>query len=96
MSRPTMPEGLRLSRTTPEFTDRTVPAGLLSSHRVAAGMWGRLRVREGRVRFVFELEGGPPAIHVLDAGDHVDIPPDTPHHVEPERGSRFVVEFHRP
>jgi tellurite resistance-related uncharacterized protein len=90
--RPTMPLGLTLVRTTPEFGSDTVPAGLLRSHQVAAGLWGRLRVLAGEVRFVFACD--PPAVQDLHAGDHVDIPPETPHHVEPRADSRFIVEFY--
>jgi ferredoxin len=89
---PRLPDGLRLVRTTPEFTATTTPAGLRAAHRVAAGVWGRLRVLEGRVRFVFE--GPPPSARELIAGEAIDIPPDTAHHVEPAAGCRFVVEFH--
>ncbi len=89
-----MPDGLRLARTTAEFTDTTTPAGLRRAHRVAPGLWGRLRVLEGSVRFIFEH---PPATsHDLVAGDTFDIPPDTAHRVEPGPGCRFVVEFHEP
>ncbi|MCU1346054.1 MAG: hypothetical protein JWL70_2320 [Acidimicrobiia bacterium] len=87
-----MPSGLILARTTPEFTEHTVPAGLLAAHRVAAGTWGRLRVVEGTVRFVFEDD--PEAARELLAGDGVDIPPTVLHRVEPGPGSRFFVEFY--
>lgn len=88
----TMPAGLRLVRSTPELTEATVPRGLLVAHRVAPGVWGRLQVRAGTVRFVFEA--APAAVHDVHAGGHIDIPPDVPHRVEPGPGSRFVVEFH--
>ena len=87
-----LPEGLTLERTTEEFTDVTAPAGLLRAHRVARGVWGRLHVDAGTVRFVWEDAGD--ALE-LDAGDAVVIPPDTPHRVEPGPGCRFAVEFHR-
>jgi tellurite methyltransferase len=88
-----MPAGLELVRTTPEFSDTTVPAALLAAHRVAPGVWGRLRVRSGQVQFRFDAE--PATIVELSAGDHVDIPPDVVHRVEPVPGARFVVEFYR-
>ena len=88
-----MPTGLELARTTPEFTDATVPAALLAAHRVGPEVWGRLRVYAGRVRFVFEAE--PSAAIELSAGEHVDIPPGEAHHVELQRDARFVVEFYR-
>ena len=91
---PEMPAGLALVRQTPEFNDRTTPAGLRRAHRVAAGVWGRLRVLEGAVRFVFEDE--PATSHDLGAGATIVIPPDVAHRVEPAAGCRFVVEFHAP
>lgn len=89
-----MPDRLVLVRTTPELTDTTVPAGLRRAHRVATGVWGRLRVLDGDVRFVFE--GTPATAHELRAGDSIDIPPGLAHHVEPGTDSRFLVEFHAP
>ncbi len=88
-----MPAGLELARTTPEFTDVTVPAALLAAHRVGPEVWGRLRVLAGSVRFVFEAD--PPVALDVSAGEHVDIPPGEPHRVEPQRDARFVVEFYR-
>lgn len=88
-----MPAGLELARTTPEFTETTVPAALLAAHRVGPGVWGRLRVLAGRVRFVFEAEASDGV--ELSAGEHVDIPPGEAHHVEPLHEARFVVEFYR-
>jgi tellurite resistance-related uncharacterized protein len=88
-----LPPGVLLQRTSEVFTDTTVPAGLLRAHRVATGVWGRLAVLEGRLRFVWE-DGQGDALDLVE-GDSVVIPPDTPHRVEPAPGTRFVVEFHR-
>ena len=88
-----MPSGLRLVRATPEYTDATVPVGLLAAHRVADGVWGRLRVRAGTVGFVFETE--PSTNHDVSAGGYIDIAPTVAHRVEPRPGCRFVVEFWR-
>ena len=88
-----MPSGLELVRTTPEFTETTVPAALLAAHRVGPEVWGRLHVRAGRVRFVFEAD--PAGAVELATGEHVDIPPGELHHVEPLGDARFVVEFYR-
>lgn len=88
-----LPDGLTLQRTTDEFEPGKVPAGLLRAHRVATGVWGRLRVTAGTLVFVWEDDPDQP-LH-LEAGDAVVIPPDVPHHVEPGRDARFLVEFHR-
>jgi tellurite resistance-related uncharacterized protein len=88
----TLPEGLVLQRTTPEFTAETVPDGLRRAHQVAAGVWGRLRVLAGSVTFVAEGSG---ETRLLRTGETQVIEPETAHHVEPGDDARFVVEFHR-
>jgi tellurite resistance-related uncharacterized protein len=96
---PKMPDGLTFVRVTPEFTSDTLPAGLRRAHRVAPGAWGRLRVLEGTVRFVFEnadSEHGAAGTHELAQDESIDIPPDVPHRVEPMSGCRLTVEFWAP
>jgi tellurite resistance-related uncharacterized protein len=88
---PAFPAGLALVRTTPDFDEHTVPAALLSAHRVADGVWGRLVVRSGSLRFVFETGPG----RIVHAGETQAIPPGVPHHVEVVGPVAFAVEFHR-
>lgn len=90
---PEIPPGYTLVRTTPTFTSDTVPTGLLNAHRVADGVWGRIRVQAGTVVFVFDDDAQRPV--VLAAGDHLDIPPQRRHHVEPDVDAIFEVEFHQ-
>ena len=89
-----IPEGFALARTTGVFDNDTVPAGLLRAHRVADGIWGRLVVHDGQVRFVFEDALDEPI--TVAAGGAVVIPPARPHHVELDGPARFAVEFYRP
>jgi tellurite resistance-related uncharacterized protein len=87
-----MPSALYLVRSTPEFADQTVPAGLLRSHTVNADLWGRLTGSKGTLRFTFEE---PELFTIeLDAGGHVDIPPLIRHHLEPFSGTKFSVAFY--
>ena len=86
-----LPSDLELARTTAEFDEHTVPAGLLRDHRVAAGVWGRLVVSSGRLRFGF---GDDDEADVV-AGDAIVIPPERVHHVHVVGPVRFHVEFHR-
>ena len=89
-----LPSGLERVRVTPGFTETTVPAGLLGSHRVAAGVWGLLVVGSGSLRFVFDGQDEPGV--VVSAGMSQVIPPEAEHHVEVIGPVEFVVEFHRP
>ncbi len=88
-----IPEGFVVVRTTEVFDPETVPAGLLRAHRVADGVWGRLVVRQGTVRLVFEDTPTEPV--VVDAGSTAVIPPARRHHVELGGDARFAVEFWR-
>ena len=67
-----LPPGLVHLRTTPEFDERSVPAGLLAAHRIAEGVWGLLRVRAGTLDFVVEDGSTPP--RRLRPGDTQVIP----------------------
>lgn len=90
---PRLPDGLELVRTTPEFNQHTIPAGLLAAHTTSAGVWGRLVVHHGAATFVFEDQPGSP--HRLLRGDTIGIAPQRPHRVIVTGPVRFVVEFHR-
>ncbi|HET8930079.1 MAG TPA: DUF1971 domain-containing protein [Acidimicrobiales bacterium] len=93
MQEPVLPEGLELVRTTDVFDNESVPAGLLRSHRVASGVWGRLMTYTGSVVFVFEDAAEDPI--TVEAGESVVIPPARLHHVELPAPATFVIEFHR-
>jgi tellurite resistance-related uncharacterized protein len=87
------PVNLELQHTSKEFTDVTVPPGLLRAHKLANDVWGKLLVRSGHVLFKFEASSSEPID--LAEGDHIDIPPDVHHYVEPRPDARFVIEFYR-
>ena len=89
----TLPDGLRLQRVTDVFDADSVPAGLLRAHQIAEGVWGRLVVHGGTVRFVWEDDADRPV--ELREGDTVVVPPLRRHHVELGDDARFAVEFHR-
>ncbi len=85
------PDALRFVRSSPEWDERTVPAGLLRSHQVPEGMWGRITVTEGHLRFSaathprYEVVLGPSAVQA--------IPPGVEHQVEPLGSGRFSIDF---
>lgn len=76
---------------TPVFDENTLPAGLRKEHRTKPGVWGLIRVLEGRLRYrVFE----PACETVLTPGLAGLLLPDQPHLVEPLGPVRMQIEFY--
>jgi tellurite resistance-related uncharacterized protein len=79
-------------RRTADFTEQTLPAGLRRDHTTKAGIWAKIIVIEGRLRYVVETLNTDIE---LDASRIGIVVPEVPHRVEPARGVRFFVEFYR-
>lgn len=75
------------------FDQDTVPAGLLRDHATRAGVWGRICVEAGRLRY--RVPGDPPVDVVLEPGVDGVVEPEVLHSVEPVGAVRFHVEFLR-
>ncbi len=86
-----LPDGLEVVGASPVWDETSMPAALRRAHRVAPGMWGRLQVQEGRLRF--RADTRPPLEVIVGAGGSQPIPPETDHDVEPVGPARFFVEF---
>ena len=78
-------------KTTPVFDHDTLPAGLRREHRTKAGVWGLIRVLEGRLRL--EYGDGSPG-RILSPGYPGRLKPEEPHWVEPLGCMRMQVEFY--
>ena len=78
-------------KSTPVFDENTLPAGLRREHRTKAGVWGIIRVLDGRVRYrVLD----PVSEMILDPHHSGLVLPDQPHFVEPLGPIRMRVEFY--
>ena len=86
-----LPGELRFVRSGRQWDVETVPAGLVRSHRIANGTWGRIAVTEGRLRF--SATTTPPLEVVLGPSEAQAIPPNVEHHVEPVGAVRFTIDF---
>jgi tellurite resistance-related uncharacterized protein len=73
------------------FDENTLPAALRREHRTKPGVWGVIRVLEGRLRYrVLE----PASEVILEPGKPGLVMPDEPHLVEPLGPIRMRVEFY--
>jgi tellurite resistance-related uncharacterized protein len=88
-----LPSNVVPYRRTREFNEATVPAALRRRHTTKAGVWGRICVLEGALRYRI-LE---PVLeeHTLSVERHGIVEPEVPHEVEPLGAVRFFVEFLR-
>ncbi|MBV8736886.1 MAG: DUF1971 domain-containing protein [Alphaproteobacteria bacterium] len=87
-----LPAGLTVVRRTPVFDEQTMPPGLRRNHRTAAGVWGVIRVIEGRLLFR-TIE--PSAKQIIDLEHCAEVRPGQLHEIEPLGPVRFFVEFYR-
>ena len=91
-----LPSDVRAYHRTPEFTEASVPAGLLKSHATKAGTWGFIHILAGELLLRFTDERRREAELRLRPGDRSGvIEPTISHEVRPLGPVRFFVEFHR-
>jgi len=78
-------------KTTQIFDENSLPAGLRTEHRTKPGVWGVIRVLDGRLRYVVMQ---PESEAILEPGHPGLVRPDQPHFVEPLGPVRMQVEFY--
>jgi tellurite resistance-related uncharacterized protein len=88
-----LPADVAPYRRTGDFTEATVPDALRRRHTTKPGVWGRICIVEGALRYRI-LE---PHVeeHVLSPEHPGVVEPEVPHEVEPLGAVRFYVEFLR-
>ncbi len=75
---------------TDEFTQDTVPAGLLKDHTTKAGVWAMIRVLEGELTYTVGDD-----VQTLTPKMPGFVEPEVPHSIEPQGEVRFYIEFYR-
>ncbi len=89
----TLPESVAKYKQTPDFTESTVPTGLLDAHQTKASVWGRIVVLKGELIYRI-LE--PESEEVILTCDHVGIvEPAIKHQVALMGPVTFRVEFYK-
>jgi len=88
-----IPAAAKSYKKTPEFTEETVPAGLLKAHQTKPRTWGKINVTQGNLTYRI-LEPKFEELH-LSCEKFGVVEPATLHEVEPQGKVRFHVEFFR-
>lgn len=78
-------------RSTPVFTNDTLPEALKRAHATKAGVWGLLKVLSGSVLYVVEETGER---RIVCAGESAVIRPQQLHHVDPLDQMEMQVDFY--
>lgn len=88
-----IPENIQKYAESPVFTEDNVPAKLTSTHDTKAGVWGRLCILEGRLKYI--IPGPPLSSSIIETGEIGVIRPEQPHRVEMIGPVKFKIEFCR-
>lgn len=89
-----LPENLQYYKSTPTFTQDSVPASLLSEHTTKAGVWGMLTVESGCLKYIV-TESGAETEQLLTAGNTAVIVSEQTHYVKPQGEVAFHVAFYK-
>lgn len=87
-----LPDSFIAYKRTPVFTEETLPLGLRKDHSTRAGVWAKIMVAEGKVRYRVsalktDIELSPDRIGI--------VVPEVLHSVQPLGVVRFFVEFYK-
>lgn len=88
-----MPDSVKHYKSTPEFTELTVPAALKRDHTTAAGVWAKINVLEGKL--VYCITEPVQELNDLTVGIDGVIEPMIKHHVIVSEPVKFRVDFYR-
>ena len=88
-----IPESVSAYNKTPEFTESSVPDGLLNNHQTKAGVWGKIVVLAGELEYTI-VEPTEQVIRLSPSNFGV-VEPTVLHHVKPLGPVLFYVEFYR-
>lgn len=88
-----IPSNVSAYKQTPEFTEDTVPAGLLKDHNTKDGVWGKIVLLSGLLEYTIQ----EPELEVIELSPSkfVVVEPTIMHHIKPLGPVKFYVEFYR-
>ncbi len=88
-----LPDNLIAYKRTQEFTEVSVPNGLLHAHSTQADVWGKIVVLEGTL--IYRILEPVAEERLLSLECYGVIEPTVKHEVMPQGKVRFYVEFYR-
>lgn len=87
-----LPEHFSVYKDTAVFTEASIPIAFTADHTTKAGVWAKIVVTEGQLRYIVDTLG----TNVIVDSDSVGIiPPQLPHRVTPVGAVRFYLAMYR-
>ena len=91
-----LPAGLTHYKSTPIFSEATIPAALRSDHSTKSGVWGRIRIFGGQLRYcVTDSRRITTSVELTPDSPLAIVEPTILHRVEVVGDVTFQVEFWR-
>ncbi len=87
-----LPDGFVTYKKTPIFTEKSLPTGLKNDHSTKAGVWAKIVVIEGKLRYRVDTLGIDVELSLDKSGIVV---PEMLHSVEPLGTVKFFVKFYK-
>lgn len=86
-----IPEGVH-AYNKKEYTDKTTPGMMKNEHSVRLGVWGKIVVQKGEVKYEIPSQGEE---HLLTPDNPGIIEPLIVHKIDPQPGTKFYLELYR-
>ncbi len=87
------PENLASFQRTPIFENTTIPQALLLDHATKSGIWAKIVVLQGNLRYV--VQKPVDKSFLLNPETPGVIAPEVKHYIEPDGDVRFYVELYK-
>ncbi len=88
-----IPENATPYKKTAVFTEETIPQSLRQQHNTKEGVWGKIWVVSGTLRY--RILSPAQEEFILTPANAGVVEPEVPHQVEPLGRVEFYVEFYR-
>ena len=86
-----LPDNVNHYKSTPIFTEETIPEALKKNHNTKTGVWALIYVHEGELEYIIEDEEK----HMLTPENPGIVEPQVQHHISPLGPVKLHVEFYR-
>jgi len=87
-----LPDHLELYKSTPIFTEDTIPKGLLKQHNTKAGTWGEIVILEGEINYHIL---SPYEVNYLNPQRTGIVEPQVYHQLELRGAVKLRIDFYK-